>query len=87
MRVLSRHPALERSNRGVIGVGEAIENAGAILLYLPPYSNSFERAFAKALLRAAATRNTRTSGIRDAIGPFTPDECRIYFVAAGYDAF
>jgi transposase len=43
----------------VSGVREAIETAGAILLYLPPYSPDFdpiERAFAKlkALLRAAA---------------------------------
>ena len=50
----------------VTGTREAIETAGATLLYLPPYSpdfNPIERAFAKlkALLRAAATR--RTAGI------------------------
>ena len=43
------------------GIREAIEQAGATLLYLPPYSpdfNPIEMAFAKlkALLRAAATR-------------------------------
>jgi transposase len=43
----------------VTGIREAIETAGATLLYLPPYSpgfNPIERAFAKlkTLLRAAA---------------------------------
>lgn len=78
----------------VSGVREAIETAGAILLYLPPYSpdfNPIERAFAKlkALLRAAATRTIPDlwDAIRDAIAQFTPDECRNYFAAAGYDAF
>ena len=45
----------------VAGIAEAIEAAGARLLYLPPYSpdfNPIEKAFAKlkALLRKAATR-------------------------------
>jgi hypothetical protein len=78
----------------VSGVREAIETAGAILLYLPPYSpdfNPIERAFAKlkALLRAAAkpTIPDLWDAIRDAIAQFTPDECRNYFAAAGYDAF
>ena len=78
----------------VSGVREAIETAGAILLYLPPYSSDFnpiERPFAKlkALLRAAATRTIPDlwDAIRDAIAQFTPDECKNYFAAAGYDAF
>ncbi len=78
----------------VSGVRQAIETAGAILLYLPPYSpdfNPIERAFAKlkALLRAAATRTIPDlcDAIRDAIAQFTPDECKNYFAAAGYDAF
>ena len=48
----------------VAGIRQAIEAAGATLLYLPPYSpdcNPIEMAFAKlkALLRKAAARNRR----------------------------
>jgi transposase len=72
---------------------QRIEAAGASLLYLPPYSpdfNPIENAFAKlkALLRKAAQRTV--AGLWDAIGRsldlFTPEECRNYFAAAGYDA-
>lgn len=74
-------------------VREMIEAAGASLLYLPPYSpdfNPIENAFAKlkAFLRKAAERTV--DGLWNAIGRaidlFTPDECRNYFTAAGYDA-
>jgi transposase len=73
-------------------VREAIEAAGASLLYLPPYSpdlNPIENAFAKlkALLRKAAERTV--AGLWDAIGrlldAFDPEECRNYFKAAQYD--
>jgi len=75
----------------VEGVRAQIEAAGAILLYLPPYSpdlNPIEMAFAKlkALLRKAAAR-TRDS-LWDAIGQvldaFAPDECANYLTHAGY---
>jgi transposase len=71
---------------------EAIEAAGASLLYLPPYSPDFnliENAFAKlkALLRKAAERTI--AGLWATIGRlidlFTPQECANYFAAAGYD--
>lgn len=74
-------------------VRDAIESAGARLVYLPPYSpdfNPIENAFAKlkALLRKAAERTV--DGLWDAIGrlidAFTPAECANYFAAAGYDA-
>jgi transposase len=74
------------------GVHRAIENAGARLLYLPPYSpdfNPIEMAFSKlkALLRKTAPRTVtdlwRTLG--DALDAFTPTECGNYFAAAGYD--
>lgn len=74
------------------GVRDAIEAAGASLLYLPPYSpdfNPIENAFAKlkALLRAKAERTV--TALWDAVGPllnlFTPAECANYFKAAGYD--
>ena len=70
----------------------AIEAAGAILLYLPPYSpdlNPIENAFAKlkAALRKAAARSI--DGLWTVIGhtipTFTPDECANYFTAAGYE--
>lgn len=73
-------------------VRRAIEAAGAGLLYLPPYSpdfNPIENAFAKlkALLRKAAERTVE--GLWSAIGRsvdlFTPEECRNYFAAAGYE--
>jgi transposase len=76
------------------GIREAIEQAGAIILYLPPYSpdfNPIEMAFVKlkALLRAAATRTIPDlwNAIAHAIQQFTASECRNYFTAAGYDAF
>jgi transposase len=74
-------------------VRQAIEAAGATLLYLPPYSPDFhpiENAFAKlkALLRKAAERTI--PGLWAAIGrlidSFTAQECANYFAAAGYDA-
>jgi transposase len=75
----------------VPGVREAIEAAGASLLYLPAYSpdfNPIEQLFAKlkALLRKAAERSVdglwnRIASLLDA---FTPDECANYFRNAGY---
>lgn len=78
----------------VAGVREVIQAAGARLLYLPPYSpdfNPIEQAFAKlkALLRSAAARTVTElkNAIRRAFAAFTPDECRNYLAAAGYDAY
>ncbi|MER9564944.1 IS630 family transposase [Mesorhizobium sp. M0571] len=74
------------------GVRNAIEAAGASLLYLPPYSpdfNPIENAFAKlkALLRAKAERTIKA--LWDTVGAvvdlFTPAECANYFKAAGYE--
>lgn len=74
------------------GVRDAIEAAGATLMFLPPYSsdfNSIENAFAKlkTLLRAKADRTI--TALWDAVDPlldlFTPDECQNYFKAAGCD--
>jgi transposase len=73
-------------------VRELIE-AGASLIYLPPYSpgfNPIENAFAKltALLRKAAKRtiNALWTAIGLILDLFTPAECQNYFAAAGYDA-
>jgi transposase len=78
----------------VSGVRDAIEAVGARLLYLPPYSpdfNPIEMAFSqlKAFLRAAAARTIPDlwDALKKALDAFTPNECRNYFAAAGYDAF
>ena len=70
----------------------AIEQAGASLLFLPPYSpdfNPIEMAFAKlkALLKAAAARTVSAlhEAIAAALDRLTPDECQNFFIAAGYD--
>ena len=72
---------------------EAIEAAGATLLFLPPYSpdfNPIEQAFSKlkAHLRKAAERTIH--GLWDAIGRildlYSPQECANYFTNSGYDA-
>ncbi|MGH0289177.1 IS630-like element ISRm10-1 family transposase, partial [Sinorhizobium meliloti] len=74
------------------GVRDAIERAGAKLMFLPPYSpdfNPIENAFSKlkAMLRGRAER--KIDALWDAVGAliprFTPDECANYFRAAGYD--
>ena len=73
---------------------EAIEAAGAQLLFLPPYSpdfNPIENAFSKlkALLRKAAARTVDElwAVIGQSLDAFTPPECANYFAAAGYDAW
>ncbi|AMB44804.1 transposase [Methylobacterium sp. AMS5] len=76
----------------VTRVREAIEAAGARLLYLPPYSPDFnpvEQIFAKlkGLLRTAAARTVPDlwHTIRQAFTRFTADECRNCIAAAGYE--
>jgi len=76
----------------VAGVREAIEAAGAHLLYLPPYSpdfNPIEMAFSKikALLRKAAARTVDElqAVIAATLDAVTPAECYNYFKTAGYE--
>ena len=73
-------------------VRQAIENVGAELRFLPPYSpdfNPIEMAFSKfkAFLKktAARTKADLWDAIAKAIDIFTPQECENYFAAAGYD--
>ncbi len=73
------------------GVEQAVQGAGATVLYLPPYSpdlNPIENFFAKlkALLRKAATRTTETlwDEIAHLLESISPQECSNYFTAAGY---
>ena len=74
------------------GVRDAIQAAGASLLYLPPYSpdfNPIENAFAKlkAIMRAKAKRtiNALWKAVGSIVDLFKPTECANYFRAAGYD--
>lgn len=73
-------------------VRTAIHRAGAELRFLPPYSpdfNPIELAFSKfkAFLKreAARTVDELWNAIARAADIFTPDECRNYFAAAGYE--
>lgn len=75
-----------------IAIRDAIEAAGAFLLFLPPYSpdfNPIELAFAKikALLKKAAARTLPAlwNAIRDAIDAVTPNDARNFFTACGYE--
>ncbi len=75
--------------------GEAIraiiKSAGARLLFLPPYSpdlNPIEQVFAKLkhLLRKACERTAEAAWRRigKLLNSFTADECRNYFINAGW---
>lgn len=75
----------------VAGVEEAIEAAGATLLYLPPYSpdlNPIELAFSKlkAHLRKAAERTIPRllRRIGRVVTDFSAQECSNFFRHAGY---
>lgn len=76
----------------VSGIRDAIEAAGARLLYLPPYSpdfNPIELAFSKlkALIRKQAPRTVTAlwETLGALIKEFQTKECINYFAAAGYD--
>lgn len=78
----------------VAGVREAIQAAGAQVLYLPPYSpdsNPIEQIFAKlkADLRKTAARTLPDlkAAIRFTFDSLTPKACRNCLAAAGYDAY
>ncbi len=75
----------------VAGVREAIEGAGANLVYLPPYSpdfNPIEKAFSqiKAFLKkvAARTKEMLDRAIAAAIDTVTTQNAINYFAACGY---
>lgn len=74
-------------------VRQAIRQAGAHLLFLPPYSpdlNPIEQVFAKlkTLLRKAAERSVEAvwRRIGDLLDRFPPHECANYLRNAGYAA-
>ena len=75
----------------VAGIREAIEAAGATLLYLPPYSpdfNPIEQVFAKlkAALRKRAARTLEAlwSALGDIAKSLSTRECTNYLRHAGY---
>jgi transposase len=75
----------------VTGIRQAIEKAGAQLLYLPPYSpdlNPIEQMFAKlkSTLRSVAARTLDTLwlAIKDALLTFSAKECSAYLRHSGY---
>ncbi len=72
-------------------VRQAIEEAGAELRFLPPYSpdfNPIEMAFSKfkAFLKAIAARTVDElwEAIAQAVDIFSANQCRNFFTAAGY---
>jgi transposase len=72
-------------------IRQAIRTAGAKLFYLPPYSpdlNPIEQAFSKlkTLLRKANARSFEQVQVAIArlLKAITPQECRNFFVHAGY---
>lgn len=76
----------------VVGVQQAIENRGAELLYLPPYSpdlNPIENAFSKfkAHLRKAAARTFEAlaAAAANALCEFSYSDCLNFFAHAGYE--
>ena len=72
-------------------IRKAIRNAGARLLFLPPYSpdlNPIEQVFAKAkhLLRKAAERTVTATWRRagSLLDAFSPQKCANYLANSGY---
>jgi transposase len=79
------------SSHKVAGVRQAIEEVGARLLYLPPYSpdfNPIENFFAKlkALLRRAAKRflDDLWEEIKQILDNVDPNECLNFLISCGY---
>lgn len=75
-----------------VAIRDAIEAAGAVMLFLPPYSpdfNPIELAFSKikAFLKRTAARilHGLWDAIRDAIDAITPNDARNFFKACGYE--
>ena len=77
----------------VAGVRDSIENSGATLKYLPPYSpdlNPIEQLFAKfkALIRKAGPRTMQSlwDRVQLLLSCFSQQECMNYFANSGYSA-
>jgi transposase len=75
----------------VSGIRQAIEAAGASLLYLPPYSPDFSPiepmwSKVKQKLRSLAARTVETLGqaVQDALATVTASDCEGFFRHTGY---
>jgi transposase len=75
----------------VAGVQEAIESAGARLLYLPPYSpelNPIEKAWSKLknILRdiGARSMDALNQAVADALSQITAENCKGWYRCCGY---
>jgi len=86
-----RIPILSMEANKVPGVREAIEAAGATLLYLPPYSpdlNPIEQAFSKLKAHLCKAVEHTVPCLLRRIGrllaSFSPQECRNFLRHAGY---
>jgi transposase len=93
-------PTLQKGDRVILdnlathkvrGVREAIETAGARLLYLPPYSpdfNPIENMWSKVKqsLRSAAPRTQRelVAAAKTAFNAISTTDCQGFFLHAGY---
>lgn len=74
------------------GARRPVEQAGASMVFLPPYSpdfNPIEMAFSKlkSLMRSRAERTVAAlwDAVGEALQAFTPAECANFFTAAGYE--
>ena len=69
----------------VAGIREAIKDAGAGVLYLPPYSPDLAKL--KALLRKAGarTKDALWNTLGTLLAAFSPSECRNYLTHSGYE--
>jgi transposase len=81
------------SSHKVAGVRDAIEAAGATLVYLPAYSpdlNPIEQVFSKVKLALRKSEEPTRPGLWNRLGQivdlFKPDECQRYLPHCGYDA-
>ena len=81
------------SSHKVAGVRQAIEQAGAEVRYLPPYSpdlNPIKQAFVKlkSLLRKVAARSVSElcRAIGECLDVFEPDECANFFRNSGHES-
>jgi transposase len=78
----------------VAGVREAIERAGAYVVYLPPYSpdyNPIENVFAKIKSRLRARKERTQTGLENYLGQvlddFSEAECHRYIRHCGYTLY
>ena len=75
-----------------VRVTQAVEGAGCVLVYLPPYSpdfnpieNMWSKVKASMKKAAARTLDTLVDAVKVALEAITPDDCEGFFNHCGYD--